>query len=155
MSVTHIGTYILVLKLDSTHTLTIGRSGTFEFAAGWYTYVGSAFGPGGLRGRLNHHLTPVTRPHWHIDYLRQVAVIEQVWVQSGTTSHEHDWAYVLQCLPEASIPAPRFGASDCRCHTHLCWFAYPPVLHTFPDALQPWPVRLASHADHTLADQQP
>ncbi len=49
--------------------LEIGRLGSFNIIPGFYAYVGSAFGPGGLRARIRHHLESVAQPHWHIDYL--------------------------------------------------------------------------------------
>ena len=36
--------------------------------------------------------------------------------------YEHAWAFALQSLPEATMPAPGFGALDCRCKTHLIHF---------------------------------
>ncbi|MFN3332972.1 MAG: GIY-YIG nuclease family protein, partial [Caldilinea sp.] len=89
-------------------------------APGWYLYVGSALGSGGLRGRLRHHLRVVRRPHWHIDYLRQVCTVEQVWCVVDAQCWEHCWAEQLATM---ATPAPRlrFGASDCRCIAH-CFF---------------------------------
>jgi Uri superfamily endonuclease len=49
------GTYALLLKLDKQERITIGKLGTFDFPAGYYLYVGSALGPGGLRARLARH----------------------------------------------------------------------------------------------------
>ena len=122
------GTYILILRLAAPAAITVGKLGTFDFAAGWYAYTGSAFGPGGLRGRLKHHLSPVKTPHWHIDYLRQHASVESVWALAGETSLEHVWAAALARWPGAAIPVPRFGASDCACRSHLFGFAAPPDL---------------------------
>ena len=117
------GTYILLLYLALPARLTIGRLGAFDFPSGWYAYVGSAFGSGGLRDRLKHHLAPVTNPHWHIDYLRAAAPVREVWYFASEIVYEHHWATALLSLPEASVPAPRFGASDCRCEAHLFRFA--------------------------------
>lgn len=125
------GTYILILRLDEASHLTIGRLGTFAFPAGWYAYVGSAFGPGGLRGRLRHHLAPVTKAHWHIDYLRRAAPVHAIWYLASETGYEHDWAAILRALPGAMIPAPGFGASDCHCDTHLIHVAQLPELAPF------------------------
>jgi Uri superfamily endonuclease len=125
------GTYILILRLDAPARLTIGKLGEFDFAAGWYAYVGSAFGAGGLRGRLKHHLSPVPKPHWHIVYLRQAAQVEQVWYIASDTVYEHEWAAALRKMPEAALPAARFGASDCTCETHLIHFASPPDFDQF------------------------
>lgn len=117
------GTYLLLLRLDQPAVLRVGRLGRFAFVPGFYVYSGSAFGAGGLRARLQHHLAPVTKPHWHLDYLRQAARIAEIWYRCGPRSAEHTWAALLGDLPGASLPAPRFGASDCRCPAHL--FHYP------------------------------
>lgn len=121
------GTYVLILRLTHPARLTVGKRGTVDFTAGDYAYVGSAFGGGGLRGRLKHHLSPVVRPHWHIDYLRAAATVTEVWYCADTAVHEHDWAAALALLPAATLPPMRFGASDCRCASHLVQFrAMPP-----------------------------
>lgn len=125
------GTYILILRKVSPSSLTIGRLGTFDFPVGWYAYVGSAFGAGGLGGRLKHHLLPVKRPHWHIDYLRQAASTEEVWYVVSQNSHEHTWASTLRSMSSATVPALRFGASDCTCQTHLIGYASKPDFQTF------------------------
>ncbi|MBK9123694.1 MAG: GIY-YIG nuclease family protein [Chloroflexi bacterium] len=118
------GTYVLILCADTGTTLQIGRLGTFDVAAGWYAYVGSAFGSGGLRGRIRHHLAPVRRPHWHIDWFRTAAVVREVWYAQDAAS-EHGWASDLLGLPESFVPIPRFGASDCACVSHLIGFPRP------------------------------
>lgn len=120
------GTYCLILRMEKPAVLTIGKLGIFNFPAGWYVYTGSARGPGGLGGRLRHHLWPVANPHWHIDYLRSAATVQSIWYCVGETASEHAWAGELGRLPGVQIPAPRFGASDCRCMTHLVHFESQP-----------------------------
>ena len=115
----HAGTYLLILRLDAAADLRIGRLGRFVFPAGCYAYVGSAFGPGGLRARLKHHLRPVQHPHWHIDYLRVAAHIDAVWWLASELVYEHGWAKTLSISPGVTLPARRFGASDCQCASHL------------------------------------
>lgn len=122
------GTYILLLELEPAAKLRIGKLGEFDFPAGWYAYVGSAFGGGGLRGRLKHHCSPVKKPHWHIDYLRQAATVREVWYSASDIRQEHEWANLLISQPGASVPAPRFGASDCSCAAHLIHFHKKPDL---------------------------
>ncbi len=131
---TNQGTYILLLRLALPVSLTIGRLGSFDFPAGWYAYVGSAFGAGGLSGRLKHHLAPVTKPHWHVDYLRAAAPVREVWYVASAATYEHRWAAVLLALPDATLPVPRFGASDCRCPAHLVFFPKKPELNAFSRA---------------------
>lgn len=116
------GTYILLLAMATPTRLIIGRLGVFDFPAGWYAYVGSAFGPGGLSGRLRHHCSPVRKPHWHIDYLRQAAAVHEIWHSASAARCEHEWAGLLRLMPGAAVPAARFGASDCRCESHLLHF---------------------------------
>jgi Uri superfamily endonuclease len=72
-----------------------------------------------LHARLAHHLRLSTRPHWHIDYLRQKTEIHDVWFTPDEQKREHELAQAIQGLPGISIPLLRFGASDCSCHSHL------------------------------------
>ncbi|KXK49345.1 MAG: GIY-YIG nuclease family protein [Phototrophicaceae bacterium] len=118
------GTYVLILRVEASVRLQIGRLGRFDVPPGGYAYVGSAFGSGGLRGRLRHHLAPVRRPHWHIDWFRTAASVCEVWVAEGAAV-EHAWAGHLLEQPGAFAPIPRFGASDCGCATHLIGFPQP------------------------------
>jgi Uri superfamily endonuclease len=116
------GTYVLALWLEASRDLSVGRLGAFKFPAGWYLYVGSALGPGGLRARLVRHWRRVgsgKRTHWHVDYLRERAVWGGAWVRSSGERLECTWAAALRRLPGARVVAPDFGASDCRCPAHL------------------------------------
>jgi Uri superfamily endonuclease len=117
-----LGTYILALWLDAPQNIQIGRLGRIEFPAGWYLYVGSAMGPGGLQARLARHrrrLADGKRLHWHIDYLREAASWGGAWVSASAQKLECDWAESLCHLPNVEIVAFGFGASDCRCPAHL------------------------------------
>jgi Uri superfamily endonuclease len=120
------GLYVLLLSLPTDRRLSVGRLGAFDLAAGWYAYVGSAHGPGGLAGRLAHHLRPVDgdhAPHWHIDHLRAVAPLVALWWSRAPADDEHTVAHAVAHWPGALLPIPRFGASDCRCPAHLLAFA--------------------------------
>lgn len=112
------GISALALYLDQHQQLRIGALGDFLFPAGYYLYVGSAWGPGGLRARVGRHLRGGSIQHWHIDYLRAVAEPCALWV-APEAADECAWAMQLLALPEARIVAPRFGASDCDCPAHL------------------------------------
>ena len=116
------GTYVLALWLGAARTIAVGRLGTIQFPAGWYLYVGSALGPGGLLARLARHkrrLAVDKRAHWHLDYLRECAVWGGAWVRVSGRRLECAWAAELRDLPHARIVAPGFGSSDCRCVAHL------------------------------------
>ena len=90
--------------------------------SGFYVYVGSALGPGGICARVNHHLRNSPRPHWHIDYLRPHANVEEVWLCHGRKRREHSWARLLSSMPGVSVPMLGFGSSDCACEAHLFFF---------------------------------
>ncbi|MCC6612315.1 MAG: GIY-YIG nuclease family protein [Anaerolineae bacterium] len=125
------GTYSLIVHMSEPAQLTIGRLGTFAFGGGWYVYVGSALGSGGLRARLGHHLSPAPRPRWHIDYLRMAASVQEVWYIVNETTYEHRWASGWLSMPGAEVTVPRFGASDCTCAAHLIHFRAQPSLDAF------------------------
>jgi Uri superfamily endonuclease len=116
------GSYLLMLNLPVTQKIRVGRLGCIRFEHGWYTYAGSAFGPGGLCARVHHHLSPAKRKHWHIDYLRAEALVLGVWIAVGPPSREHDWAAVLTRSPLSGRSVPDFGCSDCGCRSHLLYF---------------------------------
>lgn len=115
------GTYILILQLERPVSgLQVGRLGRFDFAAGSYLYVGSAFGPGGLAARLAYHgRRHKPRPHWHIDYLRAEAILHEAWTVAGPERYECAWCQALSERPELTAPVPRFGARDTGCYAHL------------------------------------
>jgi Uri superfamily endonuclease len=125
------GTYVLLLHLPVDTTLTIGKLGIFDFPAGWYGYVGSAFGAGGLVGRLKHHLAPVVKLHWHIDYLRQAAEVKEVWLSPGRENHEQAWVDLMLAIPGAMVLTEGFGASDSDKESHLIYFDIRPTLEDF------------------------
>jgi Uri superfamily endonuclease len=106
------GTYVLVLEVPQLKRMEIGRLGTFDIQPGFYAYVGSAFGAGGLRARVNHHLEAVAAPHWHIDYLMGFAMPLEVWFAVSDRKLERDWVELLEQAPLFRCPIPRFGSSD-------------------------------------------
>ena len=108
------GTYVLIAFVPRMKRLEIGRLGTFDLIPGFYAYVGSAFGPGGLRARLQHHLESVAQPHWHIDYLLAYAEPVEVWYALSERKLEQGLAEVLERSSAFRMPIPRFGSSDYR-----------------------------------------
>jgi len=124
------GSYALLFHLSQPAQLKIGRLGKFAFSPGNYLYLGSAGGSGGLRARLRHHLRIAERPHWHLDWLRphlearavfytlageNGAPLECVWAAEASSRA------AASVRPGAGVPAPGFGASDCRqgCAAHF------------------------------------
>jgi Uri superfamily endonuclease len=132
------GTYVLVTSVMQMRRIEIGRLGRFDIIPGYYSYVGSAFGSGGLRARLGHHLESTAEPHWHIDYLLQVAQLVEIWYTTADRKLEHHWADLLEMAPGFRIPIPRFGSSDyhrsrsshlfyCKRRPAFEWFRQQPV----------------------------
>jgi Uri superfamily endonuclease len=121
------GSYALGLALDSEANLAVGRLGAFVFPPGYYLYVGSARGPGGLPARLGRHRRREKRPHWHVDYLRLRARLVERWTVLSEERLECVWAQALLAMPGACIVAPGFGASDCGCSSHLIHFDRRPM----------------------------
>ena len=114
----HKGTYVIVLRFDKGRTVEVGKLGPVQFKRGTYAYVGSAFGPGGLKSRIRHHLSPKTKFHWHLDYLD--GVVKEIWVSEPESRQEHEWALALGTVSSGKIPG--FGCSDCSCDSHLFHF---------------------------------
>ncbi|MEA3312481.1 MAG: GIY-YIG nuclease family protein [candidate division WOR-3 bacterium] len=121
------GTYVLCMRLDEQREIAIGKLGTFLFPAGYYLYVGSALGPGGLEARLARHRRRKKRPRWHIDYLLQHARLLEVWSMASEERLECSLAREIREMLGAQIVAPGFGSSDCRCPSHLVYFEARPV----------------------------
>jgi Uri superfamily endonuclease len=136
------GVYTMVFALAQDGTLAVGRR-TAAFCAGYYLYVGSALG--GLRGRLRRHLIGPRRKHWHVDALLDAAPVIELWyaLEQGRTEcgrsgsvcmecirMECAWATRLQQAPGLEPSAVAFGASDCRCHTHLFYSPARPSIET-------------------------
>jgi Uri superfamily endonuclease len=103
---------------------------------GFYVYVGSALGPGGVRARVRHHQRAAGRPHWHIDYLRPGADLVEVWHAPETRRREHQWASIVSEFRGALVPLRGFGSSDCTCATHLYYFAARPSVRVFRGRLR-------------------
>lgn len=124
------GTYALIMKADTPFELVVGKMGLLKGRSGYYVYCGSAFGPGGIRARTTHHRKLAKKPHWHIDYLRPVADIKEIWFTYDPVKREHDWIRVL-LGGKFIIPFKGFGSTDCTCHSHLVYSTEMPSYHWF------------------------
>jgi Uri superfamily endonuclease len=114
------GCYALLLQLSTPQALVVGRLGVVDLMPGRFVYCGSAQGPGGLRARVGRHLGGGGSRFWHIDGLRAVAALDEVWLWEGARRElECAAAEALATLPGARRPLARFGSSDCRCPGHL------------------------------------
>ncbi len=110
------GTYVLILHAGSPAArVAIGRFGVLAVQPGYYVYVGSAFGPGGLKARLAHHAGPAKSPHWHIDYLRAALPLRELQVRLRPDAQRiavgagfRGWAPRRRCRVSAGRRLTRF-----------------------------------------------
>jgi Uri superfamily endonuclease len=116
------GTYALVLEAIAEKRVQIGRLGVLHVRPGIYVYVGSALGPGGLAARVGRHARREKTRRWHIDYLRAETRLVGVWFTTGTKRQECRWSAIIGRASGAQVLQDGFGASDCRCRSHLYHF---------------------------------
>lgn len=112
------GAYIVCLWLPAAVDLDLPCLATDRIARGWYCYVGSAHGSGGMRARVIRHFKPKKRPHWHVDRLTCAASRMAAVMLAGR--HECDLVEQLCASRQFAAAAAGFGSSDCRrCEAHL------------------------------------
>lgn len=124
------GTYAVIFHCRSQASTQVGRWGELALRKGYYVYVGSAFGPGGVLARVSRHCRREKARRWHIDYLRPFVSPRGAWYSHAAQRLEHHWAACLAGMPGAA-PIAKFGCSDCRCNSHLFYFAQMPDLAAF------------------------
>jgi Uri superfamily endonuclease len=122
------GTYLLILEAKKRQEIKIGSFGKMIVEKGFYIYVGSAFGVGGLHSRIKRQLQPPRKKHWHIDYLRSATDLKEAWFSYDQQRRECEWAISLSKLNDFSQPIQGFGSSDCKtCFSHLFYCKTLPI----------------------------
>lgn len=113
------GIYTLILSLPQARQVTVGSLGIIDFSSGFYSYTGSARGPGGLM-RIDRHIQVSkgikTTRRWHIDYLLPIASIQEVFVTKTALDLE---CSIAEAIGKRLMPVPGFGCTDCGCISHL------------------------------------
>jgi sugar fermentation stimulation protein A len=132
------GSYLLVIHLKKSRQIRVGRLGKMPFSKGYHVYVGSAMK--GLSARISRHRNRNKTLHWHIDYLTaQADHILALPIRASTCLEcgiSRKMASILKPGPDG------FGASDCRCPTHLFHSATDPLHNrAFHDMLQSFRMR--------------
>ena len=123
------------MRVQDRQQLQIGRLGGMQLSKGWYIYVGSAFGPGGLAVRVSRHLQRHKTRHWHIDHLIWATTVREVWYSQRQRDLEHCWVQATLDQPAAQNLLRGFGASDCQCLSHLVRFPTREAVKTLFNAL--------------------
>jgi sugar fermentation stimulation protein A len=132
------GSYLLILKLEKTKQIEIGRLDSVQFREGYYLYVGSAMR--NLSARIARHCRKRKKLHWHIDFLGQEA--DEV-VPLPIRSSQRQECEIADAFLSILQPGPDgFGSSDCQCLTHLFWHPTNPLdSRAFHDVLQRFRMR--------------
>ena len=114
------GVYCLVFE-NHECTVRVGALETLTFRAGWYIYVGSALGSGGLK-RLARHISLARlrdrQPKWHVDYLLTSPGFSLSYAIFAVTQERCE-CRLAQALNDPGILG--FGCSDCSCSSHLLY----------------------------------
>jgi Uri superfamily endonuclease len=111
------GVYCLIF-MNRACRIRIGALGDRKFRKGWHCYIGSARGPGGLL-RVSRHSALRNRGgprQWHVDYLLLHPEFSLARAIYAVSERDRECA-LAQSLSRA--PVKGFGASDCRCGSHL------------------------------------
>ena len=113
------GTYLLEASLKKPVNISVGSLGVIPFAKGFYYYSGSA--QNSLEKRLERHYkkTPDKKLFWHIDYLLEKA--EPISHKTFPYKKQGECLTTKKLLKLGSEPVKGFGASDCKCFTHLVY----------------------------------
>ena len=110
------GCYCLIIHMNDTKSIKIGKLGKINFKKGHYIYVGSAMNS--LEPRLKRHLREDKKLHWHIDYLLKKSEITDI-IFNENKKVECD---ISQYLSTKTNGINGFGCSDCECESHLYYF---------------------------------
>lgn len=113
------GTYILFMFLRDRIDVKI-RDRKVTINTGYYVYIGSAFGAGGLTSRLHRHLRKKKKRYWHID---QITTSEFCEIQSiGIIIDRKIECEVSEKISKIDFieSINGFGNSDCNsCQSHF------------------------------------
>jgi len=111
------GLYVLVLGLTKGKKIKAGKLPETYFNPGCYLYVGRA--KRGLKKRLERHLRKDKKLFWHIDYFLRKAEVMDIWIKLNSFDECRIVSQIRKFLRNSVIPQRKFGASDCRCSSHL------------------------------------
>jgi endonuclease-3 len=113
------GLYILVIRLERGQKIKIAQFPETYFKAGLYLYVGRA--KRGLPSRIDRHLRKEKNLFWHIDYFLRKSTIAEVWIKHDSLDECQTVGRIKDQMKNSVFPQKNFGASDCRCPSHLLY----------------------------------
>ncbi|MBN2450575.1 MAG: DUF123 domain-containing protein [Lentisphaeria bacterium] len=113
------GVYLLLIRLPRRTPVVLGPR-SVVLPRGWYAYAGSA--ASGLEGRVGRHLRTTEVRHWHVDQLLAAGTIVDIQMLPGAFRAEECRLAGLVARWDGAERVPGFGATDCRCPSHLVGF---------------------------------
>lgn len=116
----NVGSYVLVIHVKKPCRIKAGKLPSREFEAGIYLYIGRA--KKYLRGRLSRHLRTEKQLFWHVDYLLRKARIKEIWCRLDFFNECQITSEIFHLCKETCSVIRGFGASDCRCPSHLIYY---------------------------------
>lgn len=119
MNIEDKGLYVLILRLKKGRKIKAGKLPEAYFNSGYYLYIGRA--KRGLKKRLDRHLRKDKKFFWHIDYFLRKAGVIDVWIRLDYFDECRTVSQIRKFLINSCIPQKKFGASDCRCPSHLLY----------------------------------
>ncbi len=112
------GAYVLAVRLDQTVHIDTPIAVAGQLTPGWYLYLGSAWGSGGIRARVGRHFRHRKKKHWHIDQLTAASV--DIVALAVVNGHECELVAKLLQSRHFNVALTGFGSTDCRrCESHL------------------------------------
>jgi Uri superfamily endonuclease len=109
------GGYILLLKLKKNTKVMLGKREVY-LKEGYYAYIGSAMGYGGLNARIRRHIRKEKKLRWHIDRLTALDYVDFIAVFYTKELLENNFEHkVSECLLRKGANYIKgFGSSDDR-----------------------------------------
>ncbi|RKZ20819.1 GIY-YIG nuclease family protein [bacterium] len=104
--------YIVLLYLENSRWIKIGKLGRFYFKEGYYLYVGS--GGKNPEKRVERHKKKKKKKRWHIDCLTEFTEFVKVW-----WFKEGEEEIARKLAERFEIPVKGFGSSDKKSPSHL------------------------------------
>ena len=106
------GSYLLVIHAEHSIEIQVGSLGSVNFVPGYYIYAGKH--RVNLEKRLERHFSEKKKVRWHVDYL--TSAVQPMCAYYFPDDVECRLATQLASQLSA---IKGFGASDCKCASHL------------------------------------
>ncbi len=114
------GYYALLIKIQKKTIIDHPKFNKKTLDPGYYIYVGSARGPGGIAARIKRHVKKNKKKKWHIDYLTSKQDVKTILIGYKCTTKPEGEEKMSHTLEKIASPAlEKFGSTDKKDETHL------------------------------------